>query len=132
MRFPNPHSIHITGWSESMTIFKNSFAIVAFCLLAGCSPQMSMQGHDLRVFAIDNPGTSWITQDDIESVRKTATNGQAVLRLQLKPDAAQRVLEITGANIGKMVRFTWDGKTVSEMAVNSAFGRVVELPAPPT
>lgn len=115
-----------------MTIFKNSFAIVGFCLLVACSQPMSMQGHNLRVFAVDNPGTSWITQDDIESVQKSATNGQAVLRLQLKPDAAQRVLGITGANIGKMVRFTWDGKTVSEMAVNGAFGRVVELPAPPT
>lgn len=91
-----------------------------------------MQGHALRVFAIDNEGINWITQDDVESAQKsTESNGQAVLRLHLKSEAAQRVMAVTTANIGKIVRFTWDGKTVSEMKVQGAFGHVVELPAPP-
>jgi hypothetical protein len=114
-----------------MTSLKNVLAILVLSLLASCTSEVPMQGHALRVFAVDNEGVKWITQDDVQRAEKSGVrDGQAYIRLHLKPDAAQRLMALTSANIGKLTRFTW-GKTVSQMSVQAAFGQVVELPAPP-
>ena len=115
-----------------MTSIKKALAILFLSLMAACAPGVSLQGHHLRLFAIDQPDVSWITQDDVRSAERTnAAGGQPTLRLYLRPDAAQRMLALTSANIGKTVRFTWDGNVVSELKVMSAFGSTFELPAPP-
>ena len=115
-----------------MGLLNTFLATLVLSLAAGAS-DAPLQGHALRVFAIDNPGNNWITQDDVDSAERIAgSNGHATLRLHLKEDAAKRLLSVTGANVGKTVRFTWDGKTVSELKVQGAFGHVLELPAPPT
>jgi len=117
---------------NSMTLLKNVLAIFVLSLLGACTSEVPMQGHTSRVFAVDNEGVNWITQDDVQSAEKSdVRNGQAYVLLHLKPEAAQRLRAVARANLGKLVRVTWDGKTVSEMRVQGAFGHVVELPAPP-
>lgn len=113
-------------------MIRTLLAAVLLSAVVACGQQVSLQGHALRVFPVDQQDTSWITQDDIHEIEKTVeSSGQAVLRLHLKPEAAQRLLTLTSANIGATVRFTWDGKVVSDMRVAAPFGRVVNLPAPP-
>lgn len=91
-----------------------------------------LQGHVLRWFAIENPDVNWVGQDDIADVERVVPpSGHAVLRLHLKPEAAERVSALTAANNGKHVRFTWDGKTVSDMTIQGTFGERFDLPAPP-
>lgn len=107
--------------------------VTLFVLVAtACSQDPPLRGHQLRLFAVDQPGVSWVTENDVKSAERNNTGGgQPTLRVHLKPDAAERMLRLTGANIGKTVRFTWDGNVVSELKVASAFGATFELPAPP-
>lgn len=118
-----------------MTPFKNALACLLLSLsAAGASAESgSLQGHQLRLSAVGQPDVSWITQEDVKTAERTtsASGGQPVLRLTLKPEATQRMLALTSANIGKKVRFTWDGTMVSELTVASGFGSPFELPAPP-
>lgn len=114
--------------------FRIKMALVSLFVLlaAACSQDQAPQGHHLRLVAADEPGVSWVTEKDVKSAEwKDTAVGQPVLRLHLKPDAAERMLRLSGSNIGKTVRFTWDGKVISEMRVASAFGSTFELPAPP-
>jgi preprotein translocase subunit SecD len=110
-----------------------STLLAIFVLSLAAASDVSMQGHTLRLFPVDHPEINWITQDDVESAQKvTESDGQQALWLHFKPDASKRLLSVTSANIGKNVRFIWDGKTVSEMTIHGAFGRALELPAPST
>ena len=118
-----------------MTPFKNVLACLLLSLAAvGASAESgTLQGHQFRLSAVDQPEVSWITQEDVKTAERknSASNGQPVLRLTLKPEAAQRMQTLTSANIGKKVRVTWDGPVISEMTVVSGFGSPFELPAPP-
>ena len=118
-----------------MTPFKNALACLVLSLVStsASAEGNTVQGHQLRLSAVDQPDVSWITQEDIRTAERvtSAPNGQPVLRLNLKPDAAQRMKALTSSNIGKKVRFTWDGAVVSELTVASGFGSPFELPAPP-
>ena len=115
------------------SMIKKALAILFVSLAAACSQEAPLQGHQLRLFAADQPDLSWITQSDVKSAERTnAGSAQPTLRLNLKPDAAERMLALTSANIGKTVRFSWDGKVISELKIASAFGPTFELPAPPT
>ena len=118
-----------------MTPFKNALACLLLSLAAvGASAESgNLQGHQLRLSAVDQPDVSWITQEDVKTAERTtsASQGQPVLRVTLKPEAAQRMQALTSANIGKKVRFTWDGTVVSELTVRTGFGSPFELPAPP-
>ena len=103
-------------------------------LVAACSQQeLPLEGHQLRLFAVDQPDITWVSQDDVKSaVRlKDGPSGRPILQVQLKPEAAQRMSTLTSANMGKKVRFTWDGTTVADLDVASAFGANFQLPAPP-
>lgn len=114
------------------SIIRKALAVLLVSLAAACATEAPLQGHQLRLAAADQPDVAWITQDDVKSAERTqGAGGQPTLRVYLKPDAAQRMLALTGANVGKMVRFTWDGKVISELKVASAFGATFELPAPP-
>ena len=117
-----------------MTPFKNALACLLLSLVAtGASAEgNTLQGHQLRLSAVDQPNVSWITQEDVKTAERvtSASNGKPALRLSLKPDAAQRMHALTSSNIGKKVRFTWDGTVVSELTVASGFGSPFELPAP--
>ncbi|HEX6834309.1 MAG TPA: hypothetical protein VF132_12310 [Rudaea sp.] len=117
-----------------MNLIRHFALTFVLALLAACgSSQVSIQGHDLRLFAVDDPAVNWITQEDVDRVQRTSDDsGHALLRLTLKPEAATRMQTFTSANVGKLVRFTWDGKTIADMAVREPFGRTFELPAPPT
>src|SRR4029078_2045820 len=115
-----------------VSMIKTALAILCVWAAAACSQDVPLNGHQMRLFAIDQPGVIWVTENDVKSAERTNTgSGEPTLRLHLKPEAAQRMLGLTGANIGKKVRFTWDGNVVSEMKVASAFGPTFELPAPP-
>ena len=93
---------------------------------------VSLQGHTLRVF-VENQQPDWVMQDDVASAERIIDgSGQTVLRIHLKPEAAQRMKSLTGANVGKKVRFTWDGNFVSDLVIQSAFGERFDLPAPPS
>jgi hypothetical protein len=51
-------------------------------LLNAATSEVPMQGHALRVFAVDNEDVNWITQDDVQSAEKSAVrNGQAYMLL---------------------------------------------------
>jgi preprotein translocase subunit SecD len=92
-----------------------------------------LQGHTLRLFAVEKQEPNWIVQDDVASAERTVDGtGQAVLRIHLKSEAAQRMKSLTAANVGRKVRFVWDGKTVSEMVVQGSFGEQFDLPVPPS
>jgi preprotein translocase subunit SecD len=113
-------------------VIKKALVILSVSLLMACSHEAPLQGHQLSVSAVEQPHVSWITEKDVERAEAgKAARGEPTLRLHLRPDAAQRMLTLTGANIGKKVRFTWDGAVVSELEVASAFGPSFELPAPP-
>jgi preprotein translocase subunit SecD len=118
-----------------MTRFKNVLACMLLSVAAvGASAETgNLQGHQLRLSAVDQPDVNWITQEDVKTAERTtsASRGQPVLRLTLTPEATQRMLALTSANIGKKVRFTWDGSVVSELTVASGFGSPFELPVPP-
>lgn len=116
-----------------MTSLIKVVLVTLFVLVAtACSPDLPLRGHQMRLFAVDQPSVSWVTEYDVTSAERNNTGGgQPTLRLQFRPDAAERLLGLTGANIGKTVRFTWDGKVISELKVASAFGATFELPAPP-
>lgn len=109
--------------------------VLALCVLAA-SPAFAagdpLRGHTLHLFAVDDPSPDWIVQDDVASAEKVVdANGHDVLRIHLKPDAAQRMQALTAAHIGKPVRLTWDGHAVSDMVVRGAFGERFDVPAPP-
>ena len=118
-----------------MTPFKNALACLVLSLVAtsASAEGNTLQGHQLRLSAVDQPDVNWITQEDVRTAERvnSRSNGQPVLRLNLKTDAAQRMKALTSSNIGKKVRFTWDGTVVSELTVASGFGSPFELPAPP-
>ena len=114
------------------SMIKTVLAILFVSMATACAQEMPLRGHQMRLFAVDQPSVSWVTEHDVKNAERVSTgSGQPTLRLHLKPDAAQRVLDLTGANIGKTVRFTWDGNVISELNVASAFGATFELPAPP-
>jgi len=116
-----------------MKPMRKVLAVLLFGPLTALGSPAALQGHDLRVSTTDTQDVSWITQDEVADAERTVDpSGQAVLRLQLKPEAAQRLRALTGANIGKRLRFTWDGHVVSEMTIRGTFGEKVDLPAPPT
>jgi hypothetical protein len=118
--------------SAMTSTIRKALGVLLVSLATACSQQPPLQGHQLRLFAADRPDASWITQDDVKSAQRSeGAGGQPVLRLHLRPDAASRMLALTNANVGKTVRFAWDGNVVSEMKVASAFGATFELPAPP-
>jgi preprotein translocase subunit SecD len=118
-----------------MTPFKNALACLLLSLVAvGASAEsVNLQSHQLRLSAVDQPDVSWITQADVKTAERTtdARDGHPVLHVTLKPEATQRMLALTSANIGKKVRFTWDGTVVGELWIASGFGSPFELPAPP-
>lgn len=100
-------------------------------LAAACAQEQPLRGHQLRLSATDEPNVSWVTEHDVKSSDRYQRDGQAILRLHLKPDAAQRMSAYTAANVGKSIRYTWDGKLVSDLKIRSAFGETFELPGPP-
>ena len=115
-----------------MRSIKMTLGILFVSLAAACSQDPPLQGHQLRLFATGQPAVSWVTENDVNTAERiNGASGQPTLRLHLKPDAARRVVALTEANIGKTVRFTWDGQVVSELKVASPFGASFELPAPP-
>jgi preprotein translocase subunit SecD len=115
-----------------MTSISKVVVVLLLALAASCTSEGTLQGHQLRLFAVEQPDVNWITQEDVASAQRTnASIGQPTLRLHLKPEAESRMMALTSANIGKTVRFTWDGRVVSDMKVVSSFGRTFELPAPP-
>jgi preprotein translocase subunit SecD len=92
-----------------------------------------MKGHQLRLFAVDQPAVAWITQDDVKSAVIATSNGdKTVMQVSLKPDAEQRMLALTAANVGKTIRYTWDEKVVTDMKVMTSFGGTFQLPMPPS
>ena len=118
-----------------MTPFRNALAGLLLSLAAASASAEGnvMQGHQLRLSPVDQPDVAWVTQDDVKSAERitSSSNGQPSLRLNLKPDAAQRMKAFTSANVGKKVRFTWDGVIVRDLTIASGFATPFELPAPP-
>src|SRR5690349_11554723 len=116
-----------------MTSIRKAVAVLFVSLVAACSQQEVPIGHQLRLFAVDQPDVIWVSQNDVRSaIRFTdASSGHPMLQVQLRPDAAQRMLTLTNANVGKKVRFTWDGTAVADLSVVSTFGGNFQLPAPP-
>jgi preprotein translocase subunit SecD len=116
-----------------MKLMRKVLAVLFLGSLTAWGSTDLLQGHVLRWFAIENPSIHWVTQEDVTDVERVVTpSGHAVLRLHLKPDAAERVRALTAANVGKLVRFTWDGQTVSDLKIQGTFGERFDLPAPPT
>ena len=119
-----------------MKPFMNVMASLLLSLAAfGASAEGNpLQGHQLRLSAVDKGDVTVITQDDVKTAQRIDSmsgSGRPVLRLTLTPDATQRMREFTSANIGKKIRFTWDGTVVAEPTVMTTFGSPFELPAPP-
>ena len=117
-----------------MNPLKTALAYVLFSLgTAYASEANLIEGHQLRIAAFEKPDVNWITQEDVKTATKvtSASTQQPVMRLTLKPEAAERMRSLTGAHIGKRVRVTWDGKVISEPTVASAFGSPFEVPLPP-
>jgi preprotein translocase subunit SecD len=129
------HASHHPNGGTAMTRFRNALAGLLLSLLAtGASAEtVAMQGHKLQISAVDQPNVAWITQDDVKTVERTTNvqHGRPALYVTLKPDAAQRMLALTSANIGKQIRFTWDGTVVADgLVIKTGFGSPFELPAP--
>jgi len=115
-----------------MSMMKMALAILCVSVATAWAQDQPLRDHQLRLFAVEQPSVSWVTENNVKSVERiNAGGGQPIIRLHLKHDAAQRMVGLTAANIGKAVRFTWDGKMVSELKVAAAFGPTFELPAPP-
>jgi preprotein translocase subunit SecD len=116
-----------------MKLMSKVLAVLLIGPLTAWGSTELLQGHALRCFAIEKPDINWVTQDDVADVERVMNpSGHAVLRLHLKPEAAERVRALTAANVGKLVRFTWDGQTVSDLKIQGTFGERFDLPAPPT
>lgn len=119
-----------------MKPFRNALAclVVSLAAVGASAESVNLQGHQLRLSAVDQPDVSWITQADVKTAERTtdARYGEPVLHLTLKPEATKRMLALTSANIGKKVRFTWDGAVVSDLVIRTGFGSPFELPAPPS
>jgi preprotein translocase subunit SecD len=117
-----------------MKVLRGLLLVSMLGVVSACSgDNQLLQGHALRVFAVEKQDINWITQDDVASSSKGVdASGHATLRLRLNAEGAARLRTLTAANVGKIVRFTWDGATVSDMSVQGAFGDRLELPAPPT
>ena len=98
---------------------------------AACAQEHPVRGHQLSLSAADQPNVSWITESDVKTSTITQRDGQSILRIHLKPDAAQRMSGYASANVGKSVRYVWDGKPVADLKIASAFGETFELPGPP-
>ena len=116
-----------------MTRFRNVLTclLVSLAAVAASAESGTLQGHKLRLSAVEQPDVIWITQDDVKTAERIVSQGKPVLRLTLNADASQRMKALTSANIGKKVRFTWDGTVIAEPTVASGFGSPFELPAPP-
>jgi preprotein translocase subunit SecD len=118
-----------------MTPFRNALAclLLSFAAATASAEGNALQGHQLRLSPVDKPDATWITQDDVATAERvdSVSNGHPVLRVHLKPDSAQRMKGYTSANIGKKVRFTWDGTVIHDLTIASGFGTPFELPAPP-
>jgi preprotein translocase subunit SecD len=129
---PKSPTNHTAEGNAMMSMIKVALAILFVSMATAYAQDEPVHGHQLRLFAVDQPSLNWITENDVHSAERINTGGgQPTLRLHLKPDAAQRMLALTGANIGKTVRVAWDGNVISELKVASAFGATFELPAPP-
>ena len=107
--------------------------LLSFAALGASAEGNPLQGHKLRLSAVDHDDVTVITEDDVKTAQRidSVSTGRPVLRVTLTPEGTQRMRDFTSANIGKKVRFTWDGAVIAEPTVVSAFGSPFELPAPP-
>jgi preprotein translocase subunit SecD len=114
-----------------MASIRKWLACLLLFLVAACSSEAPIEGHQPRLVAVDQPDATWLTSEDIRAVEVTKVTGaRPMLRVHLKPDAAARMEALTRANIGKSLRVIWDGNVVSDVRIMAGFGSPFELPAP--
>lgn len=112
-------------------MFRIAFGFLMVACLTACSSGGSLEGHTLSVAVQGSQDPPLITQDDVRAVQWLNSGEQPMLRLDLKPEAHQRIRSASALSVGHVASFTWDGNAVADVKVAAAFDSAVELPAPP-
>jgi len=118
-----------------MNPFRNALASLLLSVAAATASAQgdALAGHKLSLSPVGQPDSALITQEDVAKLERvtSSSNGQPALRVHLKPDSAQRMKAYTSVNIGKKLRYTWDGTVIGDMTIASGFSTPFELLAPP-
>jgi preprotein translocase subunit SecD len=85
----------------------------------------------LRLALVDTPRISWISDMDVEEVQLYKERDGFFMRVRLTAAAGARLTQLTQKNIGRAVRYTWDGEYLFDATINSVLGRQFRFSAPP-
>jgi preprotein translocase subunit SecD len=72
----------------------------------------------------------WFTDRDVARAVVAYRDSMRVLRVRLTPEAGERLLRLTSANVGESMTLTLDGETLMEARISGAFGRDFEVAGP--
>jgi preprotein translocase subunit SecD len=77
------------------------------------------------------PSISWISDLDVMNARLLREPTGTFMAVELTEAAGARLTKLTQKNIGRVLRYTWDGRPMLDASINTPLGRRFKFSAPP-
>jgi len=91
---------------------------------------LSSERAEFAIVAAGDASDVWVTDADVLEARTATKAGAEFLGVKLKPEAGKRLEARTAANVGKMLAVNWDGREVTSLQIQGAYGENFEFPVP--